>query len=58
MIELLPRQWILILASLWAAPGWASDCLARSGGHEPIYDPPAVADFGAQLLEFFGGRWK
>lgn len=29
-----------------------------NGGHVPIYEPAAVADFGAQLAEFFDGRWS
>jgi pimeloyl-ACP methyl ester carboxylesterase len=28
-----------------------------NGGHEPIYEPAAVADFTAQLLDFLAGRW-
>ncbi len=29
-----------------------------NGGHEPIYEPGAVAEFSAQLLEFFGSNWS
>jgi pimeloyl-ACP methyl ester carboxylesterase len=29
-----------------------------NGGHEPIYEPTAVEEFSAQLLDFLAGHWK
>ena len=29
-----------------------------NGSHEPIYEPAAVTEFSAELLDFFGGRWN